>query len=71
MTPSLHRRLALAEAILHARDEPPREGLAALLAYAQRHGWTEAAVDVDSEPRPLTGMARLLWEARHPGEPAP
>ena len=67
MRRSLRHRLARLEAQVQTRDEPPGEGLAALLAWARRPPPAEAcAIDVERDgERPPRGLARLVWEARH------
>jgi|RhiMetdeSRZDD1v2_1073273.scaffolds.fasta_scaffold321353_4 hypothetical protein len=67
MRVGLRRRVAVLETALQTRDEPAREGLATLVAWAKRHPPTEVCdidVDLDGE-RPPRGLARLVWEARH------
>jgi hypothetical protein len=62
-------RLALVEAALHPKERwQETQGLAALLAAARRlelrDPWTLPSVEPWDTDTPLTGMARLLHEAR-------
>lgn len=62
MPSRLHARLARLEA--EARGIPTGRGLAALLAYAQRHLPTKDDEALGEAQLAQTGLGRLLLEAR-------
>jgi hypothetical protein len=61
MPSRLDARLQRLEAQAQGTDDLPGPGLSGLLASVERHLIAEA-FDPES---PLTGLGRLLWEARH------